>query len=103
MRLDDDGRVYLYSDLTLTVDPTGSTVKLEVDGVLHNMSWQEEPVVSGSTWRQTARTVAMFCGSAVTPTGSDVQLTVGRHMSQPIVTAADGQIIPGSQIPIDVR
>lgn len=101
--LDDDARLYLYADLTLSVDPTGSTVQLEVDATKYAMTWQGTPVAASGVWKQTARTTAKFIGSAVTVTSSDVQLTSGRHPTQALVTMADGQVIPGSSVPLDVR
>ena len=106
MRLDDDARQYIYADLTLTVDPTDSTVVLKVDDTDHAMVWQGDSVQTApepaARWTQTARTVEKFCGSAVTP-GPDVQLTVGRHLAQVIVSTADGQELPASQFDINVR
>lgn len=104
MRLDDDARTYLWwRNGEMTADPAGSTVALEVDGTLRTMVWDGTAVQSGSKWIVTARTTMKFAGSAATVSGSDVQLTVGRHMAQPIVTTADGQTVPGPEFPIDVK
>ena len=108
MRLDDDALEYLWwRDADMTFDPTGSTVVLEVDGTPRAMTWQGSPVQVGSgssaKWVQTARTNMKFAGSAVSVTNPDIQLTVGRHMAQPIVTTADGQKVPGPEFPIDVK
>lgn len=103
MRIDDDARVYLWWDAVLTVDPTGSTVTIEVDGVAYPMAWQGTPVAAAGQWSQTARTVDMFTGSAVTPAGTDVALPAGRHTAQPRVTLPDGQIIPSTYPdPLDI-
>jgi hypothetical protein len=93
MRLDDDAKVFLFADLTLSVDPTGSTVELEVDSTRYAMTWQGSPASSGGKWTQTARTNVKFAGSAQTVTGGDVKLTAGRHDTQPIVTLSDGQVL----------
>ena len=103
MNLDDDARVNIRWDASLTFDPTGSTVELEVDGTRHAMSWQGSPVSAGGRWTQRALTNDRFCGSAATPIGSDVALTVGSHPAQPIVTTADGQVVPGTLSRIDSR
>lgn len=103
MRLDDDALVFVTWDAELSADPTGSTVELEVDGVRRSATWQGSPVQSGSSWRQTARTNGKLGGTNSTPGGSDVKLTAGRHMAQFIVTTADGQVVPATEFPIDVR
>ncbi len=103
MRIDEDARLNISWDATLTFDPTGSTVVLAIDGTPYAMAWQGTPVAASGTWTQTARTTARFCGSLATPLAGDVKLAVGRRMGEPIVTLADGQIVPCyPEIPIDV-
>lgn len=94
LRLDEDAKVYLWWDAVLTMDPTGSTVTVEIDGVSHAMTWQGSPVQSGSTWTQTARSTEKLAGSTVTAGAGLVSLTAGTHTLKPIVTTADGQIVP---------
>lgn len=104
MRLDDDALLYFYWDAELTFDPAGSSVVLEVDGVQKAATWQGTAVVSGTKWLRTARTDMRFAGSAVTPVAPDVQLTVGRHPAQWLITpTADGQKVPGTSFPIDAK
>lgn len=104
MRIDDNARVYIWWDAELTFDPAGSTVALKIAGVSHAMAWQAAPSGAGTKWTQTARTTAAFIGSARGAAGSDVALTVGRHVGEPVVTLADGQVVPcHPTIPIDVE
>lgn len=91
--IDDDAKLYLWFDATLTFDPAGSTVELEVDATRYAMTWQGSPTVVGSTWTQTARSTQMFAGSNAGSVGSPVALTAGRHQAQPIVTTG-GQVVP---------
>ena len=95
MILDDDAKLYLYSPVELTVDPTGSTVELEVGSTRYAMAWQGSPVAGIGKWTQTARTTAKFCGSSTTAVGTDVKLAAGIYDLQVIVTPTDGQVIPG--------
>lgn len=101
MKLDEDTKVFLFWDADLSVDPTSSTVEIEVDGTRHAMTWQGSPVQAGARWTQTARTTEKFAGSTVTPGASIVVLTVGSHTIKPVVTTADGQIVVGRQDRID--
>jgi hypothetical protein len=104
MRIDDDAKVYIWWDAVVTADPTGSSVKLEIDDATqYDMAWQGSPVQSGSNWTQTARTTVRFAGTIAPISGTDVRLTSGRHMAQPIATLADGQIITGPETPVDVK
>lgn len=107
MILDDDARVYLTSSLEVTVDPTGSTVELEVGSTRYPMAWVGSPVtatVKGvQVWRQDAKTTYRFCGSSATAAGTDVALTAGTHRAQPIVTLSDGQVLPGSSQRVEVQ
>jgi hypothetical protein len=104
MRIDDDAKVYIWWDAVVTADPTGSSVKLEIDDATqYDMAWQGSPVQSGTSWTQTARTTVRFAGTSAPIAGTDVRLTSGRHMGQPIVTFADGQIVAGPETPVDVK
>lgn len=104
MRIDDDARLYLWWDAVLTFDPSSATVELDVDGTRYAMTWIDTAANDGTRWTRTARTTAKFIGSAMTISGSDVKLTVGRHIAEPIVSTADGQVVPSSSpVPIDVN
>ena len=94
MRLDSDARHPLTWHGTMTADPTSATVALEVDEVVYAMAWDGAATESLAGWLRSAQTADMFCGSDVTPVGSDVQLVPGRHVAQVLVTLADGQVIP---------
>lgn len=102
MNIDDDAKLYLWWDATLTFDPTGSTVEIEIDATRYPMTWQGAPVAAAGSWTQTARTTSMFAGSNAGTVGAPVVLTVGRHLGQPIVSVG-GQVVPCQpSVPIDV-
>lgn len=104
MILDDDARVYLTSPLQITVDPTGSTVELEVDnGTRYPMAWVGSPVAAGGKWTQEAKTTYRFCGSNATVVGTDVALAVGQHSAQVLVTLSDGQVVPGKDDRLTIK
>lgn len=95
MKIDDDARLFIWWDATLTFDPADATVELDVDGVRYPMTWTDTAVWDNDTrWTRTARTTSKFIGTGRTVSGSDVGLTKGRHMAEPIVTTADGQVVP---------
>ncbi len=101
MKLDEDAKVYVWWDAELTVDPTGSTVVIEIDGTSRAMTWQGSPVSAGGKWTQTARTTDKVAGSTVTPGAGLIVLTAGSHTTKPLVTTADGQVVPGPNGRID--
>lgn len=105
MKIDDDARVHLWFDGILSFDPATATIELDVDGTRYPMTWVDTAVWDGEKeWRRTARTTGRFIGSARTPSGPDIQLTAGRHMAEPIVTSADGQVVPTAYpFPLDVN
>lgn len=95
MRIDDDARMFIWWDATLTFDPAAATVELDIDGIRYPMTWIDTAVWDGDkSWTRTARTTSKFIGTGRTATGSDVALTKGRHAAEPIVTTADGQVVP---------
>jgi hypothetical protein len=102
MRLDDETRTRLFADMTLDVDPTGSTVEIGIGGTWHACDWQGTPAQSGGKWTQTARSSGYFAGPAATADGATV-LAVGRHLTQTRVTWAGGDSLVESSTPIDVR
>lgn len=103
MRVDNDARLFISWDATLTFDPAGTSVVLNIDGTPYTMTWQGVAVAVGATWTQTARTGVKFAGSTAPIAGTDVRLTAGRHTCEPVVTLGDGQIVPCyPTIPIDV-
>ena len=102
MNLDDETRTRLFVDVTLDVDPTGSTVELGIDGTWYACDWQDSPAQSGGEWKQTARTSGYFAGPGATADGATV-LTVSRHATQTRVTWPGGDTIVAASTPIDVR
>lgn len=102
MRLDDETRTRLFVDMTLDVDPTGSTIELSIDGTWHSCDWQGTPTQSGGKWAQTARTSGYFAGPGATPDGATV-LTVGRHLTQTRVTWTGGDTLVEPSTPIDIK
>lgn len=106
MKINDDARLFIWWDAELTFDPaTATAVELEVDGTRYPMTWTGDAVevVAGKEWTRTARTEVSFIGTGRTATGTDVALGAGRHMAEPIVSAADGQVVPRTHpVTIDV-
>lgn len=105
MNLDADSRTRIYADITLTYDPTGSTVEIKIDSTWYPASWQASAVYAGGKWAQTALTDGYFSGPqapAAGPDTSSVVLIPGRHHTQVRVTTGD-QIIAADSAPIDVR
>lgn len=97
MIIDDDAKVFIYWDATLTFDPTTSTVELDISGTRYAMTWQGSPVVVGNKWLQTAKTTQLFRGSSANNTNSPVALTPGTYLGEPIVTIGS-QIVPCSSM-----
>lgn len=102
MRLDDETRTRLFVDMTLDVDPTGSTVEVSIDGTWHACDWQGTPASAGGKWTQTARTTGYFAGPTATPDGAAV-LAAGRHLTQTRVSWVGGDSLVEPSSPIDVR
>lgn len=105
-------RTRLLVDVTLDVDPTGSTVSVQVDGTWYPATWlgtatQRSVQVNGVAvprWQQTARTTGYFAGPAhATPAGATV-LALGRHadLKTRVVVGGD-DIVNRSQTAIDVE
>jgi hypothetical protein len=104
-------RTRLLVDVTLDVDPTGSTVSVQVDGTWYAAAWQGSPVqrnvqvngVAVPRWQQTARTTGYFAGPAhATPAGATV-LALGRHADLKSRVVVDGDdLVNVSPTAIDV-
>jgi hypothetical protein len=94
-------RTKIFEDMTLDVDPTGSTVELAVDGTWYPAAWQGSAVQSGSKWTQTALTTGYFAGPDAVASGATV-LTAGRHLTTTRVTLAAGDVLVHDSSPIDV-
>lgn len=102
MELDRDTRTRIYIDMTLDIDPTGTTIELQVDDdEWRPATWQGTPVAAAGRWTQTARTVDYFAGPNVeTPDGA-VVLAAGRHKTQTRVTSG-GDILAEDANTIEV-
>lgn len=102
MKLNDESRVRVLIPMTLSADPTGSTVELKVDATWHAATWQGTPVASGGVWKQTARTTGYFAGTLATASGATV-LAAGRHPCETRVTwpAGDTVAYPAGSIDAD--
>lgn len=104
MRIDADEKKYVWAKpVTVDVDPTSSTVELELDGTRYPMAWQGAAVVSGGKWSQEARTTVRFAGSTAPISGTDVRPAIGQHWGKVVVTFADGQIAATFADRIDVE
>ena len=110
MKLNPASRARLLIDVTLDVDPTGSTVEVQVDGGSWSAAtWQGSPVqrnvfANGATvtrWTQTARTTGYFAGSDATAAGATV-LAAGRHLTKTRVVVG-GDTLVNNSTPIDVE
>lgn len=82
-------------------DPAGASVAVEVDGTAYPMTWDGTAVPVGTAWTRSAHTDAFFAGSARTP-GPDVQLAVGSHPAQVLISKADGEVIAVAADRLDV-
>lgn len=101
MKLNPATRTRVLADMTLDIDPTGSTIELKVDGTWHPAEWQGAPVVTAGKWKQTARTTGYFAGPDAVAAGATV-LTAGRHLTKTRVTSG-ADILVADADPIDVR
>jgi hypothetical protein len=100
-RIDRATRTRVLADMTLDVNPTGSTIEINVDGTWRPADWQGTPVQLGDKWTQTARSTGFFAGPDATGTGATV-LTSGRHATKTRVTLATGDVLAEDSTPIDV-
>ena len=94
-------RTRILADLTVDIDPTGSTVELKVDGTWYPAEWQGASVLAAGKWKQTARTTGYFAGPDAVAAGATV-LAVGRHLTKTRVTSGSDILVAPSS-PIDVR
>jgi hypothetical protein len=101
VKLNDETRTRLLVQMTLSQDPTGSTVELKVDSTWYACTWQGSPVQSAGGWTQTARTTAFFAGPLAIASGATV-LTLGRHYTETRVSWPAGDTIADESSPIDV-
>jgi hypothetical protein len=106
MILDASTRTQILVDMTLSFDPTGSTVELQVDGgAWHAATWQDTATTIGvgkdKRWMQSARTSDYFAGPLATAAGATV-LTAGKHLTQTRVTLG-GQELANNSSPIYVE
>jgi hypothetical protein len=102
VKLNDETRTRLLVPMTLTQDPTGSTIELKIDAAWYSCTWQGTPVQSGGLWTQTARTTGFFAGPLhAAPAGATV-LTTGRHTTETRVAWPGGDTIADRSSPIDV-
>jgi hypothetical protein len=98
MRFDNDTRTRLIADLTLSIDPAGSTVEVQVDSTWYPATWQDSPVETSGRWTQTARTTGYFAGPNAAASGA-VVLTAGPHSTQIRVTkGGDILVQPSTRI-----
>lgn len=104
MKIHPASKKRLLVDMTLDVDPTGSTVEINVDGTWYDAEWLDDPVhhVADPHWTQTARTIDKFAGPDAPPGGATV-LALGRHKSSTRVTLTDGDALVATSSSIDVR
>lgn len=103
MNLNRATRTRILDDLTVTIDPTGSTVELNIDGTWYPATWLGSPVQVGTVppkWTQTAQTTGYFAGPDATASGATV-LVAGQHFTLSRVTSGQ-DIIVGVSSRIDV-
>lgn len=99
----------ILDDLTISFDPTGSTVELGIraaDGTVdwYDAEWLEDPVQVSEDppiWSQTAQTVGYFAGPDSDAPGEAVTLTAGRHYTHSRVSSGQ-DVIVGASSAIDV-
>lgn len=101
MNLNRATRTRILADMTLDIDPEGSTVEVKIDGDWHAAEWVAAATVTGGRWLRTARTTGYFCGPDATPSGATV-LERGRHPTKTGV-AKDGDRLVAESNSIDVR
>ncbi len=90
MKFDAGTRTRILVDVTIGVDPDGSTVELRVDNTWYPATWLDAATtttVAGRTvWVQTARTDGYFAGPDATASGATV-LALGTHPTEIRVTS----------------
>lgn len=101
MRFNAATHTRLLADVTLDIDPTGSTVEVKVDDTWHPAEWLGSAEVAGTKWTQTARTTDYFAGPDAVASGA-VVLAKARHVTKARVTKG-GDVLVTDATPIDVR
>jgi hypothetical protein len=96
MRWNAATRTRLLIDMTLDIDPTDSTVEVQVGEVWYPATWLEEPVTRGQTWAQTARTDAYFAGPDATATGATV-LAAGSHATATRIVKGGDELVADAE------
>lgn len=101
MRFNAATRTRVLADMTLDIDPAGTTVEVKVDDTWHPAEWQGAPVNAAGKWKQTARTTTYFAGPDATPAAA-VVLTAGKHSTKTRVTSGSDVLVAEADY-IDVR
>lgn len=90
MKFDAGTRTRILVDVTVGIDPDGSTVELRVDDTWHAATWLDTAATATSNgraaWTQTARTDTYFAGPDATASGATV-LALGNHPTEVRVTS----------------
>lgn len=105
MYLDDDAKLYLTWEATSNVPLDDATLVFEIDGAPHTMNWLDDESTQNNngTWTRRAVSDERFIGSAHETTESgDFALGKGTHIVEPILTFADGQIVPARPFELSV-
>lgn len=108
MHFDRGTRTRLFADMTLDIDPAGSTVELQVDGTWYPATWQGSAVHTAATgntrekWKQTALTTGYFAGPEHAAPAGAVVLTLGRHGTRTRVVSGGDTLVHDSS-PVDVK
>lgn len=102
MKFDTGTKTRVIADMTLDIDPTGSTIEVQVDSTWYAASWLGSPVSASGKWTQSAQTTGYFAGPDVASPGSAVVLATGRHLTQTRVTQGSDILVEDST-PIDVK
>lgn len=102
MKFDAGTKTRVIADMTLSIDPDGSTVEIQVDDTWYPATWQGTAVEAGGKWTQTAQTDGYFAGPDVAIPGAAVVLDTRRHLTQTRVTSGSDVLVEDST-PIDVK
>jgi hypothetical protein len=115
MKFDSSTKTRVYADMTLSIDPAGSTVEVWVESSdedgdtsdWYAATWQGTAVAGTDAqgraqWTQTALTAGYFAGPDVAVPGSAVVLATGRHLTQTRITSGSTVLVHNST-PIDVK
>lgn len=93
VNFDTEARTRLLADMTLDINPTGTTIAIKIDTVWHPAEWLDQPVVQGNRWAQTARTTGTFVGPAAANQASATQLTAGTHTTKTKVVSGTDELV----------